>query len=265
MDYKVTYTSIYEYETDVILNDDTLKIVPYDGDNQILLDHEVGSVPEGYKTFYRDIFGNIVYKVKVEESHRRLEVYSRSKVRVDQKVVRNHEFPYDFGFNPFLLPTKLVDPEPFREVSRELVKELRTMGEVIERVVKFVKGKIKYKNGVTNIYTTALEAYNLGYGVCQDYTHVTLAIFRSLGIPARYAMGVVNDKPRATHAWVEVLTPDGTYLDVDPTRGKLYNLGYIKFAIGRDFTDVSPVTGSFISAGKGWLKEVKIKVERNVT
>ncbi|BFH74651.1 transglutaminase family protein [Sulfurisphaera javensis] len=262
MDYRVSYVSVYEYEADVILNENTLKIVPYDGDNQILLKHEVGTIPKGYMTFYRDIFHNIVYKVKVTEPHRRLEIFSYSEVKVDNKVIKtDYEFPYNYGFNEFLLPTKLVDPEPFNQIAKEVTKGLRTLGEVIEAIVKFVRGKISYKPGVTNINTTAYEAFKFGYGVCQDYTHVTLAMLRALGIPARYVMGVVNDNPRATHAWVEVLTPDGTFLDVDPTRNKFYNLGYIKFAIGRDFSDVSPVVGSFVSSGRGWLKEVKIEVK----
>lgn len=115
---------------------------------------------------------------------------------------------------------------------------------------------------MTNINTNAYEAYKLGYGVYQDFTHITLAMLRALGIPSRYVIGVINDNPRATHARVEVLTPDGTVLDVYPTRNKFYNLGYVKFAIGRDFSDTSPVVGSFVSSGRGRLKEVKIEVEK---
>ena len=263
MDYRVKYISIYEYEADVILNENTLKIVPYDGDNQLLVKYEVNTVPKGYMTSYRDIFNNIVFKVKITEPHRRLEISSESVVKVDNRVIKtDYEFPYNYGFNEFLLPTKLVDPEPFQQIAKELVKGLKTLGEVIEAVVKFVTSKISYKPGVTNINTTAIEAFKLGYGVCQDYTHVTLAMLRALGIPARYVMGVVNDNPRATHAWVEVLTPDGTFLDVDPTRKRLYNLGYIKFAIGRDFSDTSPIVGYFVSSGKGGLKELKIEVKK---
>ncbi|BFI76975.1 transglutaminase domain-containing protein [Sulfurisphaera ohwakuensis] len=263
MDYRVSYLSVYEYEADVVLNENILKIVPYDGDNQVLLKSEVGTIPRGYMTSYRDIFHNIVYKVKITEPHRRLEIYSHNIVKVDSKVIKtDYEFPYNYGFNEFLLPTKLVDPEPFTNIAKELTKGLKTLGEVTETIVKFVRDRLKYKAGATNVNTTAYEAFQIGYGVCQDYTHITLALLRALGIPARYVMGVVNDNPRATHAWVEVLTPDGTYIDVDPTRGKYYNLGYIKFAIGRDFSDVSPVVGTFVSSGRGWLKEVRIEVEK---
>ncbi|AAK41545.1 transglutaminase family protein [Saccharolobus solfataricus] len=266
MDYKVEYISIYEYEADVISNENTLKIVPYNGDNQVLISHEVGTIPNGYKTSYVDIFGNIVYKIKVQELHRRLEIYSKSVVTLDKKVIKtDYEFPYNYGFNEFLLPTRLVDPEQFQKIAKELTKSLKTLGEVIETIVNFVRKKIIYKPGITNINTTAFEAYSLGYGVCQDYTHITLGLLRALGIPARYVMGVVNDNPRATHAWVEVLTPDGTYIDVDPTRGRFYNLDYIKFAVGRDFNDVSPVIGFFVSSGRGWLKEVRIKVEKSAS
>ncbi len=263
MDYEVIYRSVYEYEADVIVNENTCRIVPYDGDNQRLLKHEVDSIPQGYKTYFRDIFDNIVYKIKVTEVHKRLEIYSESLVRVDTKAIRvNYDFPYDYGFNQFLLPTKLVDPEPFQKIASELTKNVKSMGEVIETAVKFVRDRIKYAPGATDVTTTAYDAFKLGMGVCQDYTHVTLAILRALKIPARYVMGVVNDNPRATHAWVEVMMPDGTYVDVDPTRGRFYNLGYVKFAIGRDFADVSPIVGSFVSSGKGQLKNVMIKVRK---
>ncbi|WP_080513486.1 transglutaminase domain-containing protein [Saccharolobus islandicus] len=32
--------------------------------------------------------------------------------------------------------------------------------------------------------------FSLGYGVCQDYIHVTLGLLRALSIPSRYVMGV---------------------------------------------------------------------------
>ncbi|MCG3109588.1 hypothetical protein L3N51_01883 [Metallosphaera sp. J1] len=263
MDYRVVYRSIYEYEADVIVNENTTRIVPYDGDNQRLLEHKVDSIPQGYKTYFRDIFDNIVYRIKVTEVHRRLEIYSDSLVRVDAKAIRvDYGFPFDYGFNQFLLPTRLVDPEPFQKIAIELTKGAKSLGEVIESIVEFVRGRIKYSPGATDVNTTAYDAFKLGKGVCQDYTHVTLAILRALKIPARYVMGVVNDTPRATHAWVEVMMPDGTYVDVDPTRNRFYNLGYVKFAIGRDFTDVSPVIGSFVSSGRGQLKNVLVEVRK---
>lgn len=115
----VSYVSIYEYEADVILNENTLKIAPYDGDNQVLIKHEVKTSPRGYMTFYRDIFNNIVYKIKITEPHERLEISSESIIKVDRKVIKtDYEFPYNYGFNQFLLPTRLVDPEPFQQIAK---------------------------------------------------------------------------------------------------------------------------------------------------
>lgn len=67
--FHVLYEARYEYEDVVTSNDNILKIVPYDGDNQELLEENVDTEPKGYKTRYKDMFGNIVYRIKVIEPH----------------------------------------------------------------------------------------------------------------------------------------------------------------------------------------------------
>ena len=52
-------------------------------------------------------------------------------------------------------------------------------------------------------------------GVCQDFSHIMIAVVRSLGIPCRYVSGYLyhdelhHDRSAegATHAWVEALLP----------------------------------------------------------
>ncbi|MCD8326720.1 MAG: transglutaminase family protein, partial [Lachnospiraceae bacterium] len=45
-------------------------------------------------------------------------------------------------------------------------------------VMEAVGQKITYTSGVTNVETTAAEAFLLGKGVCQDYSHIMLSILR---------------------------------------------------------------------------------------
>ena len=40
--------------------------------------------------------------------------------------------------------------------------------------------------------STAREVWELGRGVCQDYSHVALGALRSIGLPARYVSGYLH-------------------------------------------------------------------------
>ena len=86
-----------------------------------------------------------------------------------------------------------------------------------------------------------------GKGVCQDFTHLMLAILRSLHMPARYVSGYIHrpNKESQSHAWCEVWLPDLGWVGVDPTNDQVVDERFVKVAIGRDFTDVPPNKGLF--------------------
>jgi transglutaminase-like putative cysteine protease len=88
--------------------------------------------------------------------------------------------------------------------------------------------------------------------VCQDFTHIMLAMVRRVGIPARYISGYISRrKPSdrsaedATHAWVEAFLPEQGWIGFDPTNNTLAGEGHIRVAIGRDYQDVPPTRGTF--------------------
>ncbi|MFZ9857005.1 MAG: transglutaminase family protein [Roseiflexaceae bacterium] len=90
-------------------------------------------------------------------------------------------------------------------------------------------------------------------GVCQDITHVMIAICRTLGIPSRYISGYLyhrrDDHDRsqsdATHAWLEVWLPDLGWIGIDPTNRIWAGERHIRIAIGRDYADVPPTRGVY--------------------
>jgi len=69
------------------------------------------------------------------------------------------------------------------------------------------------------VHTTAAEALARRAGVCQDYAHVLLALTRRFELASRYISGQMLGFG-GSHAWVEVLVPDGTgharVLSLDP-------------------------------------------------
>ena len=109
-----------------------------------------------------------------------------------------------------------------------------------------MQARLTYTPGVTGVSTTAAQAFALGQGVCQDYAHVYLALARLCGLSARYVNGLPEGEG-ASHAWCEVWL-DGVWTGIDPTRSRWADEGYIRFGIGRDFTDCPMERGVFVGA-----------------
>jgi transglutaminase-like putative cysteine protease len=124
---------------------------------------------------------------------------------------------------------------------------------------------MSYGHDVTGIHTTAAEAFERRTGVCQDFAHVLLTVTRGLGMPSRYVSGHLIGSG-GSHAWVEVLVPDGQgharVLALDPTNGRTAGMAYVTIAVGRDYADIAPVSGTYVAPHAGVLtirKRVTVK------
>ena len=110
-----------------------------------------------------------------------------------------------------------------------------------------------YVPGATEADSPIDLALESGSGVCQDFSHIMLAICRSWGIPARYVSGSLftdaaegdRSDPDATHAWVEVFLPSLRWVGFDPTNNVLAGERHVSVAIGRDYSDVPPSRGVY--------------------
>ena len=167
----------------------------------------------------------------------------------------------------FLLATARTAPDAsIKQAAAALRAEGARGLELVELVNSWVYRTMKYVSGVTSVHTSAAAALALGGGVCQDYSHVMIAICRELGLPALYVSGHLLGEG-GTHSWVEVLLPsaDGsgkTYgWPFDPTHGRRANLTYLTVAVGRDYGDVAPTSGSYRAGHGGSLtarKEARV-------
>lgn len=155
----------------------------------------------------------------------------------------------------FLAATERTAPD---EAIERAAADLGSRGAqglaLVEHVNTWVYQALTYAHGVTGVQTTAAHALALGTGVCQDYSHIMIAICRQLGLPALYVSGHLLGEG-GTHAWVEVLLPasdgSGSYgWAFDPTHGRRADLTYLTVAVGRDYGDVAPTSGSY-RAGHG--------------
>jgi transglutaminase-like putative cysteine protease len=162
---------------------------------------------------------------------------------------------------PFRGETALTTPDArIVAAARELAAQHQDPLALATAINTWVSQSMRYGWGVTNVDTTAAEALKVGQGLCQDYAHIMLAICRAANLPARYASGHLLGEG-GSHAWVEVLLPneDGGYVAMpfDPTNHRRANLSYITIAVGRDYHDVSPTSGTYIAPYQGLLTASK--------
>lgn len=141
------------------------------------------------------------------------------------------------------------------EIAKELLSQAHSELDFAVRASDWVSQTMQYKSGVTHVQTTAADALEIGAGLCQDYSHVFIALCRAVGIAARYVSGHMLGEG-GSHAWVEVLvTQHGQCkaIGFDPTNARVPNLGYTVVALGRDYNDVPPTSGRFIGDSAGVL------------
>ncbi len=161
--------------------------------------------------------------------------------------------------------TPLTRPDgPLADVARELSQSGLHGIELAERACAWAHESLTYEFGVTGVHTTAADAVAGGRGVCQDYAHIMLALCRAAGLPARYVSGHLVGEG-GSHAWVEVVVTDTSEAATgrvvaaafDPTHNRRADRGYLTVAVGRDYADVAPTSGSFVGEAPGVLSSEK--------
>ena len=136
----------------------------------------------------------------------------------------------------------------------------------VQQLNKYVYENFSYIKGITSIETTLDEVWKLKAGVCQDFAHMLLVILRLLNVPARYVSGYICPKGQelrgegATHAWVEAYIPFHGWLGFDPTNNCIANDRHVRLAVGRNFSDCTPVKGTYKGSSEHKL-EVAVTIE----
>ena len=263
------YVARYGYSDVVVQNDNFLMLSPYADRYQTPANGgcDVATLPAGRKITYPDRLGNVVNRVRVTAPHNELIIAATGRVCLNDRTPAVDDAPlaslaYGLDAQEFLTASQLVDPESVRAAAREAAGSAATLLETVGAVVRWVHDNIRYERGNTSVNTTAEDVLESRSGVCQDMTHLGLAMLRAHGVPARYVSGLLTRQPGETHAWLEFLHPEQGWLPADPTRGltELDGTDYLKFAVGRDYSEVPPVSGSFVSKGEGWLNFTRAEV-----
>jgi transglutaminase-like putative cysteine protease len=225
-----------------------------------------------------DFFGTHTESIVIETAHRSLRIDSRSRVSVSRKTpgraapsqawesVRDVAFestslgpesPIGYVFVSPLVP---VQQPVTAYASQSFPKGAGILAGAVDLMHR-IRTEFKYDPKATVISTPLAEVFEKRHGVCQDFAHVMIAGLRGLGLPAAYVSGYLRTIPPAgqprlqgadaTHAWVALWCGEGLgWIGFDPTNDILVENDHIVLAVGRDFSDVSPVDGVIVGSRK---------------
>ena len=135
-----------------------------------------------------------------------------------------------------------------------------TVFEAVRAINMALYRDMRFDADATDVNTPASKAFAHRHGVCQDFAHIMITGLRALGIPAGYVSGFLRTRPPegkarlegadAMHAWVRAWCGhDAGWVEFDPTNGVIVTNDHIVVAVGRDYSDVSPVMGVLKTTG----------------
>jgi transglutaminase-like putative cysteine protease len=277
--YDIRHVTAYSYENPVSFARCSLRLEPRSGDGQQLVSHTVDIRPRpADRTARRDFFGTFTESILIETPHRSLRIDSRSRVSVSRNAPHRAtqspawESVRDVAFEATSLgpasPIGYVFASPLVPMQQPVTAyaslSFPPASGILAGAVDLmhrIRTDFKYDPKATVISTPLKEVFEKRHGVCQDFAHVMIAGLRGLGLPAAYVSGYLRTipppgKPRlqgadATHAWVSLWCgPEIGWVGFDPTNDILVENDHIVLAVGRDFSDVSPVDGIIVGSRK---------------
>ena len=284
---QVTHETRYDYTPPVETAQHLAHLKPLVTDSQKLLSHRLSVSPEpSQRNEAVDVYGNTRAFFALTSTHDELVVRAESVVETSvptlsplialelpwEEVRERFRFrkgaPYDAA-SEFIFPSPYVPRhDDFAAYARPSFAAGRTVFDAAMDLTLRMHADFVYDSDSTEINTPAVEALALRRGVCQDFAHIMIACLRTLGLPARYVSGYLLTQPPpgrprlvgadASHAWVSAYLPGrdgpGGWADFDPTNGRQPGEDYVTLAIGRDYSDVSPMRGVLHGGARHTLK-----------
>ena len=222
--------------------------------------------PAAQVAAYQDYAGNTVHHFDIPGRHTQLVITARSLVEtlpapelpdalpasawdeLDAEVARG-DYWDELAPSRFAHPTDLL-----RQLANEFSATRRDDPlSLLRELNAAIYNAFEYEQESTSVDSPIDDALRNRKGVCQDYTHIFIALARELRVPCRYVSGYLFHRAEyhdrsaqdATHAWVEALLPGLGWVGFDPTNNLVAAERHIRVAVGRDYSDVPPTRGTF--------------------
>ena len=158
--------------------------------------------------------------------------------------------PVDPALRDYLKPTEQVqsDHPRIRKLAQELSEGVKTEFDAVQRIISWVVDHVRYVTPPERY--DALYSLDSGKGNCQNYSHLSAALLRNIGIPTRIVNGFTLNQPynvawqkgvltfkmgQGRHSWIEVWFHDLGWVPFDPQNTVLFvSNRYIRIEVGLD-------------------------------
>jgi transglutaminase-like putative cysteine protease len=265
----IRYVTRFDYGASVVESQNELRACPASDESQQVVHYRVTTTPAARLSSYVDYWGTRVDTFGVASAHDRLEVVAAATVETVGRPAPSHDVPLaalaDPGWRDVHL--EFLQRSPHVAWGPAVVARARGIaagvgehGDVrsLIEAVDAALSSFEYRPGRTTVGVEVEEVLAAGAGVCQDFAHLSIAMLRVLGVPARYVSGyffTADDSTGAeaehdeveveTHAWVEAAVPGFGWWAFDPTNRSDVSERHVTIGRGRDYDDVAPFRGVF--------------------
>jgi len=147
----------------------------------------------------------------------------------------------------FLLGSRYCETDRLSPLAWSLFGGIKPGYDRVQAIVDYVHRRITFGYPYAKQTRTAFDAHEERVGVCRDFAHLSVALCRSMNIPARYCTGYLGDigvppadAPMDFSAWFEAYLGDRWY--TFDARHNTPRVGRIVMARGRDAADVAITT-----------------------
>jgi transglutaminase-like putative cysteine protease len=264
MQLRVVHTTEFEYDGLAAASYNQARMTPVTSPGQIVVHSRLDVHPKPWTSEYRDYFGSHVIAFEVLDPHDAMSVVATSTVQVDRAPAAAPTTPWEAyddravadRWTEYLVLPEIVAPPPdFVDQVRAAARAAGTPGGAARAVCRLVNEEIEFLPGSTDVRTPAAEAWKQRAGVVQDMVHLAIGGLRAIGIPARYVSGYVHPVADPvvgetvagdSKAWLEWW--DAGWQAFDPSADAVPDDRYIAIATGRDYHDVSPLSGIYAGA-----------------
>jgi transglutaminase-like putative cysteine protease len=264
---RITHSTTYRYEPPATGVIQILRLTPGSHDGQYVAEWQIDVSTDSRLDMHEDAFGNVTH-VMTHGTLDELTITVGGLIETHDTggVLRgtDERFPPSL----FLRQTMMTTVNPAMEAfARQLRAESEddTLG-FLHSLMTQVNEHMTFDEDPTNSGTSAIDAFALKRGVCQDYAHIFIACARSGGVPARFVSGhflrsdgTVNQA--AGHAWAEAHVPDLGWVGFDPANCICTTEAHARVAMGLDYLGAAPVRGTRYGGGNETLT-VSVRVDQ---
>lgn len=203
---------------------------------------------------YRDAYGNWCSRLVAPAGSVRLTANAIVRDSGQPDVIARHARQHAVEDLPsetlqFLLPSRYCETDLLTSMAWDLFAGTPEGWPRVQAICDFVHDRVTFGHEHARSTKTALDTFNERTGVCRDFTHLGIALCRSMNIPARYCtgyLGEIGTEPPHTagdfSAWFEAYL-DGRWYTFDP-RNNIPRIGRVLIARGLDAADV-PLSHTF--------------------